>query len=124
MFQVCHEKENGLLYFADVCAGPGGFTEYMLWRKGWKYKGFGFTLKQENDFQLFNSGCASPASFQALYGANGDGDVCCPENIQSFKESLLLDTHNEGVHFMMSDGVSIIKLFFNIPGAIETRLTP
>lgn len=19
---------NGLLYFADVCAGPGGFTEY------------------------------------------------------------------------------------------------
>lgn len=34
-----------LLYFADICAGPGGFSEYMLWRKGWHCKGFGFTLK-------------------------------------------------------------------------------
>lgn len=33
-------------YFADVCAGPGGFSEYMLWRKGfYNAKGFGFTLK-------------------------------------------------------------------------------
>lgn len=22
-----------LLYFADVCAGPGGFSEYVLWRR-------------------------------------------------------------------------------------------
>jgi len=36
---------NELLYFADVCAGPGGFSEYVLWRKGWQAKGFGFTLK-------------------------------------------------------------------------------
>lgn len=34
-----------LLYFADICAGPGGFSEYMLWRKRWHCKGFGFTLK-------------------------------------------------------------------------------
>ena len=30
---------NDLLYFADVCAGPGGFSEYVLWRKGWRSKG-------------------------------------------------------------------------------------
>lgn len=36
---------NELLYFADICAGPGGFSEYVLWRKGWQAKGFGFTLK-------------------------------------------------------------------------------
>jgi FtsJ-like methyltransferase len=36
--------KNQLLYFADVCAGPGGFTEYVLWREGWNAKGFGFTL--------------------------------------------------------------------------------
>ena len=32
------------LYFADVCAGPGGFTEYMLYKWAWQAKGFGFTL--------------------------------------------------------------------------------
>ena len=34
-----------ILYFADLCAGPGGFSEYVLWRKKWHAKGFGFTLK-------------------------------------------------------------------------------
>lgn len=28
-----------ILYFADVCAGPGGFSEYILFRKGWRAKG-------------------------------------------------------------------------------------
>lgn len=32
-------QNNELLYFADVCAGPGGFTEYVLWRKKWYAKG-------------------------------------------------------------------------------------
>ena len=32
------------LYFADVCAGPGGFTEYMMYKWAWQAKGFGFTL--------------------------------------------------------------------------------
>ena len=45
-------KENPLLYFADVCAGPGGFSEYILWRKKWRSKGFGFTLRGNNDFKL------------------------------------------------------------------------
>ena len=45
-------RENSLLYFADVCAGPGGFSEYVLWRKRWKAKGFGFTIKGKNDFKL------------------------------------------------------------------------
>uniref|UniRef100_A0A1E1WUV2 Cap-specific mRNA (nucleoside-2'-O-)-methyltransferase 1 n=1 Tax=Pectinophora gossypiella TaxID=13191 RepID=A0A1E1WUV2_PECGO len=41
------KKQNGesgidkkeILYFADVCAGPGGFSEYVLYRKGWRSKG-------------------------------------------------------------------------------------
>lgn len=44
-------REDDLLYFADVCAGPGGFSEYVLWRKGWQAKGFGFTLRKENVMQ-------------------------------------------------------------------------
>lgn len=39
------DRDKPLFYFADVCAGPGGFSEYMLWRKGfYNAKGFGFTL--------------------------------------------------------------------------------
>lgn len=34
-----------VLYFADICAGPGGFSEYVLWRCKWHAKGFGMTLK-------------------------------------------------------------------------------
>ena len=42
------------LYFADICAGPGGFSEYMLYKHAWKAKGFGFTLAGEHDFKLYS----------------------------------------------------------------------
>ena len=41
---------NELMFFADICAGPGGFTEYMLYRTKWHAKGYGFTLKSEQCF--------------------------------------------------------------------------
>lgn len=99
-------QENQLYYFADVCAGPGGFTEYVLWRKKWYFKGFGLTLKDKNDFKLADSVCASQVTFLPLYGARGDGNICCPDNIEDFKSKVLHET-KEGVHFVMADGVSI-----------------
>ena len=39
---------NELMFFADICAGPGGFTEYMLYRTKWHAKGYGFTPKCEH----------------------------------------------------------------------------
>ena len=39
-------RKNDLLYFADICSAPGGFSEYVLWRRRQDMaKGFGFTLK-------------------------------------------------------------------------------
>lgn len=35
------EEGGGLLYFADICAGPGGFSEYMLTKLKWRAKGEG-----------------------------------------------------------------------------------
>lgn len=90
-----------------MCAGPGGFSEYILWRKKWYFKGFGLTLKDDNDFKLSDSTCASSATFQALYGEEGDGNVYCPANILDFKKKLMHETCGKGVHFMMSDGVGI-----------------
>ena len=45
-------RPNELLYFADVCAGPGGFSEYVLWKKKWRSKGFGFTIRGKQDFKV------------------------------------------------------------------------
>lgn len=96
-------KENELLYFADVCAGPGGFSEYVLWRKQWHAKGFGFTLQCENDFKLDKFLAGHPETFDTYYGIKGDGNVYDPENIESLTEYILKQT-TVGVHFMMSDG--------------------
>lgn len=82
--------ENDLLYFADVCAGPGGFSEYILYRKKWESKGFGFTLKGENDFKLHDFFSGPPETFSAFYGLNDDGNVYDPENINSLVISTLI----------------------------------
>lgn len=62
-------KSNELLYFADICAGPGGFSEYVLWRKQWHSKGFGFTLKGPNDFKLEDFFSAPSELFEPHYGS-------------------------------------------------------
>lgn len=60
--------KDELLYFSDVCAGPGGFSEYVLWRHKWKAKGFGFTLRRENDFKLADFYAGPCESFEPHYG--------------------------------------------------------
>ena len=60
--------EDELLYFADVCAGPGGFSEYILSQKKWRAKGFGFTLKGDNDFKLEDFSIGPCESFEPYYG--------------------------------------------------------
>ncbi|CAG2059417.1 unnamed protein product [Timema podura] len=96
-----------LLYFADVCAGPGGFSEYVLWRCGWQAKGFGFTLRAQNDFKLSNFYAGHCETFETHYGvggSEGDGDVFKQENINCFSEHVISQTNGQGVHFMMADG--------------------
>ncbi|KAK2588336.1 hypothetical protein KPH14_004352 [Odynerus spinipes] len=97
-------ENNELLYFADVCAGPGGFSEYVLWRKKWHAKGFGFTLKNQNDFKLGDFYAGSPETFHTFYGPKGDGDVFDTSNQEAFRDLIMKHTHDKGVHFMMSDG--------------------
>ncbi|XP_078037028.1 cap methyltransferase 1 [Augochlora pura] len=97
-------QDDELLYFADVCAGPGGFSEYVLWRKEWHAKGFGFTLKNENDFKLADFYAGPCETFYPYYGPADDGNVYDPANQEAFRELIMKYTNNKGVHFMMSDG--------------------
>ncbi|XP_066586803.1 cap-specific mRNA (nucleoside-2'-O-)-methyltransferase 1 [Prorops nasuta] len=97
-------KQDDLLYFADVCAGPGGFSEYVLWRKKWHAKGFGFTLVGQNDFKLDDFLAGPPETFHPYYGPKENGDVFDPTNQAAFKDLIMKHTDEVGVHFMMSDG--------------------
>ncbi|KJH41623.1 ribosomal RNA large subunit methyltransferase J [Dictyocaulus viviparus] len=84
------DRDAPLFYFADVCAGPGGFSEYMLWRKGfYNVKGFGFTLKGNDDFKLGRFTASSAHYFEPYYGKHGDGDVMNPDNIDSLEEFIM-----------------------------------
>ncbi|TSP79436.1 Cap-specific mRNA (nucleoside-2'-O-)-methyltransferase 1 [Bagarius yarrelli] len=101
------DRESELLYFGDVCAGPGGFSEYVLWRKRWHAKGFGMTLKGANDFKLEDFYSAPSELFEPYYGeggVDGDGDITRPENISAFRNFVLESTERRGLHFLMADG--------------------
>lgn len=95
---------NELLYFADVCSGPGGFSEYILSRKKWHAKGFGFTLKNEHDFTLDEFYAGPCETFHPFYGPEDNGDVYDPVNQEMFKSLIMKHTSGRGVHFMMADG--------------------
>ena len=57
---------SGVLYFGDVAAGPGGFSEYVLWRRGGSAKGFGFTLRGSHDFTVHRFHHAAPPEVKFL----------------------------------------------------------
>uniref|UniRef100_A0A0R3RGV0 Cap-specific mRNA (nucleoside-2'-O-)-methyltransferase 1 n=1 Tax=Elaeophora elaphi TaxID=1147741 RepID=A0A0R3RGV0_9BILA len=98
-------RSSPLFYFADICAGPGGFTEYVLWRKGYyNAKGFGMTLKGKDDFKLKRFTAASPSYFEPYYGKHNDGDITKPDNITSFEEVVKRGTNNVGANLVMADG--------------------
>ncbi|XP_077537911.1 cap-specific mRNA (nucleoside-2'-O-)-methyltransferase 1-like isoform X2 [Haemaphysalis longicornis] len=114
-----------LLYFADVCAGPGGFSEYVLWRKGWQAKGFGFTLKGPNDFKLEDFFAGSPDTFEPYYGLEelgNSGDIFEPDNQRAFSRFVRASTDSKGVHFVMADGGFSVDGQENIQEILSKRL--
>ncbi|EFC46258.1 predicted protein [Naegleria gruberi] len=100
-------EENGVLYFADICAGPGGFTEYLYYRyKTSKAKGWGFTLKNDKDdwkLEKFNN--ESPCSnFELNYGVDGTGDITKNENMLCLDDAVNRGTNNRGLALVTADG--------------------
>ena len=103
------EDRRQLLYFADICAGPGGFTEYILSIHKWRAKGFGMTLRNtpgsiDFDIGKFNKQAPGTSCFYPFYGKDGTGDVTKKENIDSFTKYVMSETKTKGVHLVMADG--------------------
>ncbi|CAI2324969.1 unnamed protein product [Caenorhabditis sp. 36 PRJEB53466] len=117
------DRNEELFYFADVCAGPGGFSEYMLWRKGfYNAKGFGFTLAGKDDFKLQKFSASSAYFFETFYGTKDNGDVMDPENIDSLEDFIMRGTDGRGVHLMMADGGFSVEGQENIQEILSKRL--
>ncbi|XP_067947035.1 cap-specific mRNA (nucleoside-2'-O-)-methyltransferase 1-like [Watersipora subatra] len=121
-------KPGELLYFADICAGPGGFSEYVLWRRKWKCKGFGLTLKSGpgvNDFKLEEFFVSPSECFEPHYGVggiDGDGDIYRQDNIDKFSEFVKENSQHKGVHFVMADGGFSVEGQENVQEILSKRL--
>lgn len=118
LFDYVFTKQNT---FADICAGPGGFTEYILKKTNYNVKGFGITLKNENDFKLNKILLNNQNSFTTHYGYNNTGNIYDPKIIDSFTK-LILDETKIGVDFMMGDGGFSVKGQENIQEILSKRL--
>jgi len=97
--------------FADVCGGPGGFSEYLLWRahtSGQAVHGYGITLKGEADkewrIEDFHPDANVQQSFTIVNGTDHTGDICNPDNILDFATRVLQETHDGGVDLVVADG--------------------
>ncbi|XP_028996841.1 cap-specific mRNA (nucleoside-2'-O-)-methyltransferase 1 [Betta splendens] len=119
------DREGELLYFGDVCAGPGGFSEYILWKRRWHAKGFGMTLKGPCDFKLEDFFAAPSELFEPYYGeggVDGDGDITRPENVTAFRNFVLESTERRGLHFLMADGGFSVEGQENIQEILSKQL--
>jgi cap1 methyltransferase len=108
-FRFSRPEGGGILYYCDICAGPGGFSEYMGWRRRWHAKGFGMTLSKEKggfDFNLSKFGPRSPVDTYTMhYGEDGTGDITKTSNMRAFESYVKRNVpHGLGVHTVMTDG--------------------
>lgn len=101
------------LHFADICGGPGGFSEYLLWRadsatnEEGKHSrcvhGYGITLMEAAN----NCDWRLPSEFRDLfticYGKDGTGNLYSLANIRCFRD-VVRAHHPSGVDLVVADG--------------------
>lgn len=97
--------------FADICGGPGGFSEYLLWKHSQLQQpvhGFGISLRGTTscDWRLppINSHKdRAKQSFEICDGADGTGNLYKLANIHTFRDRIQ-DKHPSGVDLVVADG--------------------
>ena len=95
-FDMFNPSTDYPLVYADVAAGPGGFTQHIQSRYPLS-TGYGMTLKGDLDF---DPNFIDFESFTSFYGSHGDGDL--------YKHSLefqkMIIEGPGGVDLLMADG--------------------
>ncbi|KAI8902177.1 FtsJ-like methyltransferase-domain-containing protein [Globomyces pollinis-pini] len=107
LFGLLPKIQTTKFNFADICSGPGGFTEYIFWRCNKRrvpVHGYGLTLHGNQDFNLSNMVFQPPAgSFTPHYGKDKTGDIYHNENILDFSKAVLQGAPI-GVDLVLADG--------------------
>ncbi|PHZ14421.1 FtsJ-domain-containing protein [Rhizopus microsporus ATCC 52813] len=111
-FGLTATKGSNQFKFLDICGGPGGFSEYILWRIhswGESCHGYGITLKMPAEKDEMNWHTEKfrvdipKDSFSIIYGQDGTGDLYKPENIRDVESLISKETQN-GVDLAVADG--------------------
>jgi len=116
VFNIMENNNN----FADLCGGPGGFSEYILYKYP-NSSGLGMTLKTENsvlDWNIVNFRQEIKRNRLVItYGDNyisgpndnvlneADGNIMNIYNIKSFTKQIL-KTNPDGVKLVVADGAA------------------
>ncbi|KAI8359178.1 FtsJ-like methyltransferase-domain-containing protein [Blakeslea trispora] len=96
--------------FADICGGPGGFSEYLLWRVhswGGSAHGYGITLNGSDEIKWHPEKFRDDIprhSLTTIDGVDGTGDLYRSENREAFASTVLRETKQRGVHVAVADG--------------------
>lgn len=75
MVTYTRQRDQERILFADLCGGPGAFTQYIQYRRRY-FQGWGITLK--GDWRInwhLNSNEADPKHFTIFEGPDGTGDI-------------------------------------------------
>lgn len=93
---------RGPFTFGDIAAGPGGFTQYLLWRRP-EAQGIGMTLKPsaKESHLDWDRRHLDLKRFKITYGADGTGNLYT--NWTSFVNEVLT-THKQGLDLVTADG--------------------
>ncbi|KAI9277253.1 FtsJ-like methyltransferase-domain-containing protein [Phascolomyces articulosus] len=105
------ENNSKPFTFADICGGPGGFSEYLLWRVhswGGTAKGYGITIKSRDHDEVnwhaekFRKNISN--NLTIIDGPDGTGDLYEEANIRGFGDTVRQHTDQQGVDLAVADG--------------------
>ncbi|KAI7903283.1 FtsJ-like methyltransferase-domain-containing protein [Cokeromyces recurvatus] len=85
LFALTTTKNNNSVFrFVDICGGPGGFSEYLLWRVqswGGQGEGYGITLPTRDEMNWHTEKFCVPHDSLVTV----DGDICQEEDRNKFE---------------------------------------
>ncbi|EAX88123.1 FtsJ-like methyltransferase family protein [Trichomonas vaginalis G3] len=115
-------KLEDYFYFADICAGPGGFTDYLYWRLDGRAKGFGMTLAGDHDWAQPEMFLSTIPNFTKVYGPEGNGNIFNPDNIEDLYNTIKTETNNKMVQLVTADGGTAVDGEENAQEQLHKRL--
>lgn len=107
------EQSQESFSFADICGGPGGFSEFLLWRANGGMSGEGKHAQRGHGYGITLKGAANNCDwrlpsklrdlFKICYGEDGTGNLYSIANIHSFRD-VVRGRHPSGVDLVVADG--------------------